>query len=258
MSERTRRTAGSAALVRVTALVSIGVLCTPALVRAHGGVDHGVGVSFGVVVAAALGVGIAAGVVVLLTGISLRARMLAGFDRGIGVVLVVLGVTLAVSAVGEYPLLATAGIGGGGLVAWSVAARTDAHHADVTFVALATHRVIEGIALAAVYLAGSAVGTVGALLIAGHVALETAAVAGLYVTTGRGPVRALVAIGLLQVGFGVGIAGGALLAIAVPTGLQVAVVAAGAGALLVVGNAEIAGHHDRESAPLRERWRVKR
>lgn len=76
--------------------------------------------------------------------------------------------------------------------------------------------------------------------------------------TGRGPVRALVAIGLLQVGFGVGIAGGTLLSIAVPTALQVAVMAAGAGALLVVGNAEIAGHHDRESAPLRERWRVKR
>ncbi|WP_238532791.1 hypothetical protein [Halalkalicoccus jeotgali] len=253
------RTPESTSLLRMTTLVAIGVFCMPALVRAHGtGADHDVGVAFGAVIAGILGIGIAAGTIVLLTGLSLRPGMLAGFDRVIGIVLILLGVLLAVSAIGEYPLLATAGIVGGGTVAWSISARIGTHHAEVASAALITHRVVEGIVLAAVYLAGSAVGTAGALLIAGHAALETAAIAGLYVATERGSVRALIAIVLLQVGFGIGIVGGTLLALAVSTSLQVTVMAAGAGALLVVGNAEVVEHRNREAAPLRERWRIKR
>jgi len=228
------------------ALSSLSLLAVvPAVVRAHGvPADHGVGVSFGVAVAAALGIGVVAGLAVLVTGTSIQTRTVARFDRVVGVLLVVLGVALAVTALAEYSVLAVVGVLGGGLVAWTAASRTEgSHHADVTLVALGTHRVIEGAVLAAVYLAGAAVGTLGVVLIAGHVAVETAAVAGLYVAAGTDSARVLLAIGLMQAGFGVGILGATMLAAGVPGSVQTIVMAAGAGVLLVVGTAEMSGHH---------------
>jgi hypothetical protein len=242
-----RWTRGRTALVRLTTAVPVALIVVPATVRAHGtAADGGVGVPFWVVVAAAVGVGVLAGGAVLLTGVSLGPRVLARFDRLVGVLLVVLGLALAVTAVGESPTLAIAGVAGGGVVAWSVSARTGrSHHANLTFVALGTHRVIEGAVLAVLYLAGAAVGTLAALLVAGHVAIEAAAVAGLYVTTDTAPGRVLLAIALLQIGFGIGIIGGAVLTTAVPAAVRVVVMAVSAGVLLVVGNVEATGRPHR-------------
>ncbi|WP_331235641.1 hypothetical protein [Natronorarus salvus] len=244
--------------ITAVALSSLSLLAVvPAVVRAHGApADHGVGVSFGVVVAAALGIGVVAGLTVLFTGISIRAHAMARFDRVVGVFLIVLGIALAVTAIGEYSVLAVAGVLGGGVVAWTASSRArGTHHADVTLVALGTHRVVEGAVLAAVYLAGAAVGTLGVVLIVGHVAVETAAVAGLYVAAGTDPARVLVAIGLMQAGFGVGVLGGTVLATGVPETVQAIVVAAGAGVLLVVGNAEMNGHHRHGPDPPGEKRR---
>lgn len=145
------------------------------------------------------------------------------------------------SAVREDLSLAIVGILCGGLAAGSISSRTGgAYHAEITFGTVVAHRSIEGLALAALYLSGSTLQLISALLIAGHAAVETIVVGGLY--SDQRWSWAILAIALLQAGFVFGVAVGLLMTVVVPGHLAVVLQAGGAGALLIIGSAEIAAH----------------
>jgi hypothetical protein len=229
--------------VLLVLLGSIFVITTPSLVRAHElppdrGGDP---VTLGLVITVSVLIAVIGGVAVVRTGTSLRPEMHEMFGKSIGALLIVLGLIFALSAVREYLSLAIAGILCGGLVARSISSRTGrAYHAEITFGTMVAHRSIEGLALAALYLSGSTLQLISAFLVAGHVAVETIVVGGLY--SDQRWSWAILAIALLQAGFVFGVAVGLLMTVVVPGHLAVVLQSGGAGALLIIGNAEIAAH----------------
>lgn len=247
MTTQTRRSAVGGRRLRLAiaaalTLVAVGSTTVQAHEVAADQPSNGDPLSLAAVVVAVVSVGILGGLAVILTGTSLRARHHTLFDRCLGGLLVILGVTLGLSAVAEYPTVAVAGLVGGGFLTRSLTTHAEHnHHAELALGTLVTHRTIEGVALVALYQSGSTIGLAGALVVAGHATLETAVVGGLYSERGR-PIAALT-IGVLQAGFVGGAVAGALLAIVLPLHLSVAVVAIGAGALLVVGNITFSGQH---------------
>ncbi|WP_161973207.1 hypothetical protein [Halostella litorea] len=159
--------------------------------RAHeaGAAGDAPAVTLSAVVAAASLAGVGGGLVAVAANASLRAGALAAFDALVGVVLVVLGATYAASVAGAAPVLAAGGVAVG-LVAARLAARGGdrATRDHAAAAAVVSHRAVEGVALAAVYIAGSAVGLAGAALIAAHATVETVAVGAMY-APGRPPPR---------------------------------------------------------------------
>ncbi|MEF8806696.1 hypothetical protein [Natronomonas sp.] len=105
--------------------------------------------------------------------------------------------------------------------------------ADATLGAVTLHRGLEGVLLATVYTANAALGLVGALVVAGHAAAETAAVASLYATAGRR--YALAAVVVIQMGFVVGVAAGWGVVIGVSPIAEAGLLALVGGVLLAVG-----------------------
>jgi hypothetical protein len=229
--------------VLLVLLGSIFMITTPSLVRAHElpPDQGGDPIALALVILVSVLVAVIGGVAVVRTGTSLRPEMHEMFGRSIGALLIVLGLIFALSAVREDLSLAIVGILCGGLAAGSISSRTgSAHHAEITFGTVAAHRSIEGLALAALYLSGSTLRLISALLIAGHAAVETIVVGGLY--SDQRSSWAILAIVLLQAGFVFGVAVGLLMTVAVPGHLAVVLQSGGAGALLIIGSAEIAAH----------------
>lgn len=95
---------------------------------------------------------------------------------------------------------------------------------------------LEGIVLGALYSTGSVVGLVGATILAGHTALETAAIGGLY-TSYR--LRAISAIVLVQVVYASGIAAGVVITGTIPTPVWIVAIALAGGILLGTGGVEL-------------------
>lgn len=95
---------------------------------------------------------------------------------------------------------------------------------------------LEGIVLGALYSTGSVVGLVGATILAGHTALETAAVGGLYASH---RLRASSAIVLVQLGYASGIAAGAVIIGTIPTSVRIVAIALVGGILLGTGGVEL-------------------
>jgi hypothetical protein len=92
----------------------------------------------------------------------------------------------------------------------------------------------EGVVVGALYSSGSVVGLVGAVILAGHTALETAAVGALYASN---RFRAGGAITLVQFSYVAGTVAGLLVVNGVPEALRVAVFALTGGVLLWTGGA---------------------
>lgn len=239
--------------------LGLGLAGLPAVAgtaTAHGAVD---GVEGPVTFAFVVGLPVVAG---LLGGFgSIRLRNAAAGRAGdrltrgsFGLLLAGLGVTLALDAdVWDRQVAAvglTVGVVG---VAW-VAGRGSRvpgcrGHDHLTVVALGVHRVIEGLLLGALYATGAVVGLVAAVVVAGHAALETAAIGG---SLGSRERWARVAVVFVQVGFGVGAAVGVAVGASVPEPLRVAAPALAGGVLLAVGSTAAwrslsRGHRDTRS-----------
>lgn len=100
-------------------------------------------------------------------------------DRAIGTILVGLGLLAGVSTVLQQPAIGVGGILVGAAAGIAVAVLGSCGVcADVTVGAIATHRVIEGVALAAISTVGSSVGLFGVLVISGHTVVECIAIGG--------------------------------------------------------------------------------
>jgi hypothetical protein len=96
--------------------------------------------------------------------------------------------------------------------------------------------VLEGIVLGALYSTGAVVGLIGAITIAGHTALETTAVGGLFASH---RVQASSAIVLVQVGYASGAAAGVAIADTTPTPVRIVALALAGGILLGAGGTEL-------------------
>jgi len=202
-------------------------------------------VALPVVVAVAALAGIGAGLAAVAANASIRSDALAVVDGAVGALLVVLGVTYAASVATAAPALAAAGVAVGLVAAWGAHGHDRVTRDHAAAAAVVTHRAVEGVALAAVYLAGSTVGVAGAALLAAHATVETGAIGAMYASTDRR--RGVAAVIAVQAGFLGGVAAGYGLTVAVPATPRAVVVAAGAGALLAVGAGEIT--HARRGRP---------
>lgn len=233
---------GSRPLVRPS-VAAVGFLALSGTANAHGDVGDG-GAPVAVVVV--LGLPIVAG---LLGGaVVVRRRRLARrwghHPPGItlGPLLAVLGATFAAAAGTERLPIAIVGGTAGAVSAAAIARRGIRtgpgcrDHAHLTLGAVCAHRVLEGAALGALYGTGAIVGVVGAAFLAGHTAVETAAVAGLYAPHRA---RAAGAIVLVQVGYASGVAVGVAIAGAIPTPIRIVALALAGGVLLGTGGIEL-------------------
>lgn len=236
-------------LVRVCAgVVALGgVSGTTAAHGAHG--TGGEPATFAIVVTLPVVAGLAGGAIIVRQGRASRTNPAGlGAETVLGVLLVVLGATVAISAVTANPHL---GAGGGalGTVAALWATRREATatrgeatvthgcEADLALGAVSTHRVFEGVALGTLYGAGIAVGLLGAIVLAAHNAIETAVVGRLYIS-GRRRSRAVGAVVLLQAVYTGGALAGLGVSGVVPSSLRLFGLAVAGGALLVVGVGE--------------------
>lgn len=254
-------------------LALLVVIASPA--SAHGSVAHGSdGLALPLVLALPVLAGLVGGVVALVArgwppgGRGWSAGVLARFPgprgwtsrfqwaRGIavavGLLLVALGGTFAVAALAGDPRLGAAGLVVGALATRWVGhrggrvgpGRHRGHHAGLALGGVCAHRVVEGAALGALYAVGAAVGGVGVAVVAGHTALETAAVGAL---AGPRRLRALGAVGLVQVGYVVGAVGGFVAGGSVPAPVEALALGLVGGVFLLAGVAE--ARHARSADP---------
>lgn len=225
-----------------------GLIAFSVPASAHGA-GHSVGpTGAGTAFAVVLGLPVLAGLVGGLAAIryhSLRRMETINTDASlaVGLLLVGLGGASLIPAVTGHPWLSVVGGVTGAAIAMGLAGERVipvmgcGTHTNLTLGAISTHRVLEGVVVGTLYSAGAAVGLGGAVVLAGHGTLETAAVGGLYATTQR-RIRALGAVALVQAGYVVGGIAGLGVAGAVPVSVRTLVLAVVGGALLIVGARE--------------------
>jgi hypothetical protein len=230
MSSRIRRT---------TAALGVALLSTPA--SAHGVAAAATGLSFPLVVAGVVLVSLLGGGFVL--GAYGRLPWSPG-RAALPLLVFALGVAALALAVTRAAAATFVGLAAGvGVVYFARdAAITDCGTcADAALGAVTLHRGLEGVVLATVYAADAALGLAGALVVAGHAAVETAAVGSLYATTGRR--YALAAVLVVQMGFLVGVGAGWGVAVGVPPTAEAGLLALVGGVLLAVGSREARRRH---------------
>jgi len=224
---------------RVTAALGVALLSTPA--AAHGVTATATGLPFSLVVAGVVGVSLLGGGLVLVA----YGRLPWSASRAILPFLVVaLGAAALALAVTRATVATLVGVAAGvGVVYFARdAAITDCGAcADAALGAVTLHRGLEGVVLATVYAADAALGLVGALVVAGHAAAETAAVGSLYASAGRR--YALAAVLVVQAGFVVGVAVGWGVVDGVSPAAEAGLLALVGGVLLAVGAREARRRH---------------
>ncbi|WP_410766152.1 hypothetical protein [Haloferax sp. DFSO60] len=163
-----------------------------------------------------------------------------------GVVLVGLGVSLFLPIAVADPVVGVVGVVVGGVAGrWlphsHATGKGSVRRASAVSGALTMHRVIEGVALAAVYAADQALGVVAVLLLTLHTTVETVAVGVEYGSVGQ-RTQGVVAILLMQAGFVLSAVVALLAAGSLPAVVRGLVLAGIAGLLLVVGGHDVRGH----------------
>ncbi|MFC7046204.1 hypothetical protein ACFQH6_12975 [Halobacteriaceae archaeon GCM10025711] len=223
---------------RLPSLAVLSMLVATGVASAHDTHAGGTAVSFGLVAAASVAVSLGAGVaLVAALGPGVGHGRLLG--RLVPALLLALGTLSLALAVGQAVALALVCAGGGATVAWVTRGRGVSGHgcADATLGAVFLHRTVEGVLLAGIYAASAALGVVGAVVLTVHAVAETVAVGSLFSHAGRG--RALAAMTAIHLGFLAGAAIGLLATTGLPAALDVAVLAAVGGVLLVAGVTEL-------------------
>ncbi len=219
-----RRRAAAAAL-------GVALLSTPA--SAHGGTAAATGLSFPLVAAGIVLVSLVGGGFVLVTygrlPWSTGRAALPALVFALGAAALAFAVTRAVGAA-----LVGLAAGAGAVYFARDAAITDCGTcADAALGAVTLHRGLEGVVLATIYAADAALGLAGALVVAGHAAIETAVVGSLYATAGRR--YALGAVLVVQTGFVGGVAAGWGVISGVSPTTEAGLLALVGGVLLAVG-----------------------
>ncbi len=211
---------------------------------AHGAGRGGAGATFVVVLGLPVLVGFVGGIATVRCR-SRRSSKTIHRESSItiGLLLVGLGVASLFPAVTGHLWLSVAGGTIGAVITLLVADRWTPsgfgcrHHSELTLGVIVTHRLLEGVVLGTLYSAGAAVGLLGTVVLAGHTALETAAVGGLYATTPRRTL-AVSAVVFVQISYVIGAAAGLSIADLVPVSVRTLALAVVGGALLVVGAGE--------------------
>jgi hypothetical protein len=220
----------------VAVVLGTALLSTPA--AGHGGAAASTGLPFPLVVAGVVGVSLIGGGLVLVA----YGRLPPSTRAAVPLLVVALGLaalSLAATRTTAVTLVGTAA-GVGVVYLGRDAAVTDCGAcADAALGAVTLHRGVEGAVLATVYAADAALGLVGAVVVAGHAAAETAAVGSLYATAGRR--HALAAVLVVQVGFVGGVAAGWGIVDGVSPAVEAGLLALVGGVLLAVGAHE--GYH---------------
>lgn len=226
--------------------VGLGVVSTTASAHeyGHSAGYGGAAASFVVVLGLPIFAGLAGGIAAVRYR-RLRESVITdgGSSIVVGLLLVGLGAASLLSAViGHLWLSVAGGIIGVVLALWFVGSRAVSefgcgNHAEITFGVISIHRLFEGVVLGTLYSTGAAVGLLGAVVLAGHTALETAAVGGLFATI-PGRTRAAGTIALVQVVYIIGAVIGLGVASTVPVSIRTLVLAVVGGALLTVGASE--------------------
>lgn len=197
-----RRRCRRAAATTLAALAGLSLGVVP--VAAHGAerTRDAAGVDPWLVVAAVTAIGLVAG------GVATGRRTESSdgtrrYDAAIGVLLVAVGVTAVLSVGLRQPWVGVAGTVVGGVAGVLTATWGGCGLcADVTAGAVALHRFVEGVALAALLAAGSSLTLVGAVVVSGHAVAECLAVGG---RSGVSPGRAVGGVVLVQVVFVLGV-----------------------------------------------------
>lgn len=227
----------------------LGLVASSTTARAHGAGHAVPGHSdaiapFLIVLGLPAFAGLAGGVM----AVRYRRRVTSGpSDRhspvAVGLLIVALGIASLLSALEGHSWLLAAGVIFGAVTALRFERGETAfeagcgNHAELTLGAISTHRLLEGVLVGTLYTAGEVVGLVGAIVLAGHAALETAAVGGLY-GTARGRIRVVGAIVLVQAGYVVGLIAGLGVLGAIPVSARAFMLALMGGVLLIVGVGE--------------------
>jgi zinc transporter ZupT len=224
-------------------VVALAVLSTAGVVGAHGG-TAGSGVSMPLVVGCSALIGTATGLGAVAVGSRQVAAVLTHrrFALVLGVGLTLLGLSFLAPIADDAPGFALAGTA----VGVALAHRVPHHHGNATpgagrrtlvtgvLGAIGLHRVVEGVVLAAGFVAGSTVGLATAAVITVHAAGETAVVGTLLAVADRERL-AVVAVLAVQTGFVVAATAATYAAVSVPTVIRSLVVAVAAGLLVSVG-----------------------
>jgi len=219
---------------RAAAVLGVTLLSTPA--SAHGEAAAASGLSFRLVVAGVVLVSLFGGGFALVA--SGRLPRSAG-RAALPVVVLALGAAAVALAVTRAPATSLAGlVAGVGVVYFARGAAISecGTCADAALGAVTLHRGVEGVVLATIYAADAALGLAGAIVVAGHATVETAAVGWLYATDGRR--YAFVAVLVVQIGFLVGVAAGAGIVGGVSATVEAGLLALVGGVLLAVGARE--------------------
>jgi zinc transporter ZupT len=240
--ERTR-------LTRMLLALSIaGMALSSAPVEAHSpGATTG-DAPFGVVLGLSAAVGGGAGALAVYWRwdrlSSLSGHLTHGRVSGlIGTALVGLGVLFVLPAARREPAVVPIGLLFGGVVVYSILRYRDpamssfigdSAVADTVLGAVWLHRLVEGVALAAAYRYGVALGVAAAVVLTAHIAVEMAAVGGLYATAGA-RLRGLVAVILVQLSYVLAAGVTAMEAVSIAPTLDAFVLVAAGGVLFFLG-----------------------
>lgn len=245
---------GRRALVSVFPIATVGLVflsCSADIARAHvPGDSGGPVVGLAAIVAASVVVSLLGGFALAVAEGRRGHRSAPYLGVAFGALLTISG-GLAVSAA-AFDDLAVAAVGAltgaflvrsfsahagsGGVIRHSGdETRGSDRHAGAALGAVVVHRAIEGLTVAAVYTAGSAIGVLGAVVLAGHATAETVAVGGLYLGD---RVRVLGAVCLVQIGFVVGAVVGQVTTVPFLPAHRFVLLAVVGGVLLVVGGSE--------------------
>jgi len=227
----------------LVAFCGLSIWATPATAHGLHATEHGISLSTVVAVSALLS--ISAGVVAAVGRHTQRAeRHTQWISLLVGLVIVSLGLTAAGSVVIHAP--STAAIGGfvGLAAGLAVVIHSSCNGcADMTAGAIGLHRLVEGVAVAGLWAAGTAVGFLGVIVFAGHMAVECVAIGMQQSFSRLRAIGAVIAVtGIFVFGVGIGLVGGA----ALPTHWAVAVVG---GLLIPLGAAEIKSDDTTQAVP---------
>ena len=227
----------------LVAFGGLSIWATPATAHGLHGSEHGIPLSTVVAVSALLS--ISAGVVAAVGRHTRRAeRHTHRISLIVGLVIVGLGLSAAGSVAIHAP--STAAIGGfvGLAVGLAVVIHSSCNGcADMTAGAVGIHRLVEGVAVAGLWAAGTAVGLLGVVVFASHMVVECIAIGMQQSFSRLRAIGAVIAVtGVFVFGVGIGLVGGAALS----TQWAVAVVG---GLLVPLGAAEIKSDDATQAVP---------
>lgn len=226
----------------ILVLTGLCIWATPATAHGLHASDHGLSLSTVVAVSAILSISVGVGAAIS-RDTQTATRHNHWISLLVGFVIIGLGVTAGGSIAFQAPTTAAIGIGVGLAVGLAIVShRSCSDCADMTAGAIALHRLVEGVAVAGLWAAGTTVGLLGVAMFTSHMMIECAVI-GLQQSYSRyRAVSAVIVVTVVfMIGVGVGLTGLGLL----PTQWIVAMIS---GLLIPLGAAEFQSESEIQSS----------